>query len=253
MLEPDSPWRRLVSLHAGAKVGAAAVIGSLALGGVAAAATGSVPEPLKQAVLALAGSSSTGSDDQTDEPSQDSSTPDSTDPSTAGTPTAGTPTAGTPTAGTPTAGTPTTGTPTTGTPTTTSWPPVYSPSQGPNPLGPAAWGLCHAFGNKSDSPSVAYQNVKDAATAAYDQGGMGDGSVKTFCAIVLQQHGVPPQWPLPDSTTTAPSSTNTTSGTSDTPSTTNTPSSPVTTTTSTPGHGHGHASEHGKAKGLNRG
>ena len=233
MLEPDSPWRRLVSLHTGAKVGAAAVIGSLALGGVAAATTGYVPESLKQAVQALAGSSGTGSDTQTDEPSQDSSTPDSTDPSTPGTPT--------------------TGTPTTGTPTTTSWPPVYSPSQGPNPLGPAAWGLCHAFGNKSDSPSVAYQNVKDAATAAYDQGGMGDGSVKTFCAIVLQQHGVPPQWPLPGSTVTAPSSTNTTSGTSDTSSTTTTPSSPVTTTTSTPSHGHGHASEHGKAKGLNRG
>jgi hypothetical protein len=73
---------------------------------------------------------------------------------------------------------------------------TWTPSQGPNPFGPAAWGLCHAFGNKTwgngagstaspnpagrkpGNPSVAYANLVAAAASV----GL---SVDQFCTLVL--------------------------------------------------------------------
>jgi hypothetical protein len=73
---------------------------------------------------------------------------------------------------------------------------TWTPSKGPNPFGPAAWGLCHAFGNKTwgngagstespnpagrkpDNPSVAYANLVAGAASV----GL---TVDQYCTLVL--------------------------------------------------------------------
>lgn len=242
MLEPDSPWRRIVSLSSGAKAGAAAVVGSLALGGIAAAATGVVPTgPLQGVADFLGVSTSSVSASESVEPSETASSSETAEPSES-------------------ESTSTTGS--TAPPTdlaaglaTTTATATYSPTSGPNPLGPAAWGLCHAFGNKtwgngavatptstespnpdgrkSDNPSVAYANLKAAA------GSLGM-TVDSFCTYVIANHAVP----------TASATSTATGGSSLAP--TDAPASTAPSMTAR-GHGHGQAGQHGKAKGLNRG
>ena len=103
MLEPDSPWRRIVSLRYGAKAGVAAVVGSLALGGVAAAATGTMPGPLRDVAHFLGAPSSVSAASESGEPhatesssqkaepkeSESSATTGTTTPPTTGTTTTG--------------------------------------------------------------------------------------------------------------------------------------------------------------------
>jgi len=197
----------------GLKIALATAVGSLALGGAAAAATGSLPGqahfddqsspsstglPFDTAsATASASSSATATDSLT------------ADPSDTGTPSA-----------TASAGTSSTS------------------SHGPDAQGPAAWGLCHAFGNKTwgnlnaqptgtpnpagrkpGNPSVAYANL--VATAAAH--GL---TVDQYCTVVLANHGAPP----------------TISGT---------PSAPGAATTT--GHGHNHGHSHGPGKGKGKG
>jgi hypothetical protein len=181
MLEPGNPVRRLANPRFGAKAAVAAVVCSLALGGVAAAATtGSLPGPL-QSFAHVLGAPDSG---------------DGADGTPAGS-----------ASGEPT-GTPTT-TPTSTASTSPSTDPSgSSPSsgQGPDAFGPAAWGLCHAFGTKTwgnpngsgasadpagrkpTNPSVAYGDVVAAAASK----GL---TVDAFCAIVLANHGAPSTWP----------------------------------------------------------
>jgi hypothetical protein len=259
VLEPDSPWRRIVSLRYGAKAGVAAVVGSLALGGVAAAATGTMPGPLQDIAHFLGASSSVSAASESSEPQATESSSETADPSES---------ESSATTGTPTS--PVTGA-TTGTTTTTT---TLVPTTGPDPLGPAAFGLCHAFGDKlwghaasesappapsgtttgttggtatgtatsptttttgtegqgrkPDNPSVAYANLKAAADAQ----GL---SVVAFCQVVIENHGVPSVWPTPDSTATSGTTTTGTTGT--------TPTTAVTT----PGQGHGKGNGRGHA------
>jgi hypothetical protein len=241
VLEPDSPWRRLVSVRSGVKAGAFAVAGSLALGGVAAAATGVVPTGPLQGVAHFFGvSDSQSAEPQSDEPSDSASGSDSTEPSESES------ASSTPTQDSAVA-----------LATATS---SFSPTSGPNPLGPAAWGLCHAFGNKTwgngafatstespnpdgrkpDNPSVAYQNLKDAVAAFGPTVNDPTLTVDGFCQVVLQNHGMPSAWPSASDS----SSSQAPSGVSST--------APSYTSRGN-GHGHGHSGEHGKAKGLNRG
>ena len=201
MLEPDSPWRRIVSLRYGAKAGAAAVVGSLALGGVAAAATGTMPGPLQDVARFLGAPSSVSAASESGEPHATESSSETAEPKESESSAA-------PSTTTP----PLTGT-TTGTTTTDA---TLIPTTGPDPLGPAAFGLCHAFGNKTwgngafadptatpnpdgrkpDNPSVAYANLKAAAASK----GL---TVVEFCQVVIEGHGVPSVWPTPDSTATS--------------------------------------------------
>jgi hypothetical protein len=226
VLEPDSSWRRIVSLRYGAKAGVAAVVGSLALGGVAAAATGTMPGPL-QDVAHFLGAPSSASATESPETHATESSSETAEPKESTSSDAASATAPT------VAGTPTT-------PDTT-----LVPTTGPNPFGPAAWGLCHAFGDKTwgheasestppapttgttgsttgttgagtggtttgatpttgsddqagrkdDNPSVAYANLKAAAQAK-------NITVVEFCQAVLESHGVPSAWPNPDPTAT---------------------------------------------------
>jgi hypothetical protein len=231
VLEPDSPWRRILSLSSGAKAGAAAVVGSLALGGVAAAATGMVPVGPLHGVADFLGAPSSVSAPKSDEPSESASHSESTEPSESESSSSSTP--------------PTD--PALAVATATG---SYSPTQGPNPLGPAAWGLCHAFGNKTwgngafatstespnadgrkpDNPSVAYQNLKDAAKSL-------NMTVDVFCTYVIANHAVP--------TATATS----------TSTDANTPTGVMSTAPSVTdrGPGNGHGNGHGNGNGQGNG
>jgi hypothetical protein len=163
----------------GLKVAVATAVGTLALGGVAAAATGALPGPLH---LADDPSQSGEPTLSADPSSTDSADPgESSDPSESSDPTES---AG-PNASASAGG---------------SW----SPTKGPNPLGPAAWGLCHAFGNKTwgngsgstatpdpagrkpHNPSAAYANLVAAAASL----GL---TVDQYCTAVLT--GQPPTAP----------------------------------------------------------
>ena len=94
---------------------------------------------------------------------------------------------------------------------------------GPDATGPAAFGLCHAFGGdkairKAGNPSVANRNLITAATAAGQ-------SVQDYCAVIL---GTPTTSPTPAST------------------------DPATATTSDHGHGHSKGDTHGSSHGHGR-
>ncbi len=152
----------MLSSLVGAKLVIAAVAGSLSVGGVAAAAvTGVLPGPFTHGTTVSASDSASGDPSETADPSE------SPDPIESDSPTASTsPTqTGTPTAqGTPTASS------TTG--------PV-----GPDATGPAAFGLCHAFGGtkalrKATNPSIVYRNLLASATAAGQ-------TVEAYCATIL--------------------------------------------------------------------
>lgn len=254
MLEPDSPWRRIASLRYGAKAGVAAVVGSLALGGVAAAATGTMPGPLQDVAHFLGAPSSVSAASESGEPHATESSSETAEPKESQS-----------SAPTSTTTAPTTGTTTTTGPTTTDT--TLLPTTGPDPLGPAAFGLCHAFGNKTwgngafadptatpppdgrkpDNPSVAYANLKAAAAT------VGDGTVDGFCTVVLAHHGVPSPWPTADSTTpTDPSVT--------TPTVT-TPTAPAIEPDQEhrngngngQGHGNGHSGDRSNGHGRGRG
>jgi hypothetical protein len=220
MLEPGSPFRRLANPRFGAKAAVAAVACSLALGGVAAAATtGSLPGPLQtfahvlgapaagdNADSAKAGPTGTDSGDPTTEPTITSSTDSTANPSASGSPT--------------------------------------RDGGGPNALGPAAWGLCHAFGTKTwgngfgqpasaepagrkpDNPSVAYRNLVAAAAAK----GL---TVDAFCGLVLANHAAPSTWP-----TAKPSGQD---------------GSPPAVRTQGHGQGNGTGNEHGNANSAHNG
>jgi len=160
----------------GLKVAVATAVGTIALGGVAAAATGALPGPLhlgddpsQSGEPTVSGDPSTT---DTGDPSESSDPSESQDPSQSADPSVSASASG-------------------------SW----SPTKGPNPLGPAAWGLCHAFGNKTwgngagstetpnpagrkpNNPSVAYANLVAAAASQ----GM---TVDQYCTQVLT--GQPP-------------------------------------------------------------
>ena len=160
----------------GLKIALATAVGSLAIGGVAAAATGSLPGPLDVFGQPAASGSvqPTGSDEPTDSASATGSTGEPTaDPSATD-------------SSLPGAGPSATG----------SASATWTPTRGPNPLGADAWGLCHAFGNKTwgnagqstgtpnpagrkpANPSVAYANL---VAAAASQG----LTVDQFCTVVL--------------------------------------------------------------------
>jgi hypothetical protein len=146
----------------GAKLVLAAVAGSLSIGGVAAAAvTGTLPGPFSHATQVAASQSASADPSDTAEPSESADPTDSGSPSSSASPT------GTDAPSGPAAPT---GTGATG--------PV-----GPDATGPAAFGLCHAFGGdkaarKADSPSVAYRNLLAAATASGQ-------TVEAYCATIL--------------------------------------------------------------------
>ncbi len=143
---------------AGLKIALATGIGSLVIGGAAAAATGQ-SNASGNGVRAL---------DTVSASSTDSATPTVSD----------------------------TGTPIASPSASAS----FSPTKGPNPLGPDAWGLCHAFGNKiwgnapqptgtadpagrkPNNPSVAYANL---VAAAASQG----FTVDQYCTLVITSHG----------------------------------------------------------------
>ena len=188
----------MLSSLVGAKLAIAAVAGSLSIGGVAAAAvTGSLPfEHPSGAVSA--------SDDQgaseSPAPSASADPSESADPTATASPTASAAPSG-------------------------SIAPTGVP-EGPDATGPAAFGLCHAFGGdkalrKAGNPSVANRNLIAAATAAGQ-------SVQDYCAVIL---GTPTTSPTPTST------------------------DPATATTGDHGHGHskagthGHGSNHGHGHG----
>ncbi len=254
MLEPDRPWRRIVSLRSGAKAGVAAVVGSLALGGVAAAATGGIPGPLQDVAHFLGAASSVSTASESSEPHATESSSETAEPKESQS----------------SAPTSTTTAPTAGTATTTDT--TLVPATGPNPLGPAAFGLCHAFGDKlwgheasesappapsgtttgtttgttattgsddqsgrkNDNPSVAYANLKAAAASK----GL---TVVEFCQVVIENHGVPSAWPTPDPTTT--------SGTTTTGTTTTTPTAPA----AEPDQEHRNGNGNGKGNGTGHG
>ena len=275
MLEPDSPWRRIASLRYGAKAGVAAVVGSLALGGVAAAATGTMPGPLRDVAHFLGAPSSVSTASESSEPHATESSSGTAEPKESES-----------SATTSTTTPPTTGTTTTTTTTATTPDTTLVPTTGPDPLGPAAFGLCHAFGaklwgheasesappapsgttsttttsgtgttttsgtgttttgsedqagRKDDNPSVAYANLRAAAQSK----GL---TVVAFCQVVLENHGVPSVWPTPDPTAT--------SGTTTTGTTTTSPTTAVTEPQQEPrnGNGRGHSGDrsHGHGRG----
>jgi hypothetical protein len=143
----------------GAKLVFAAVAGSLSIGGVAAAAvTGSLPGPIQHAAHGALGVQ----DDQGEDGATPSTEPsESTDPSESASPSAS------------------------ADPSASASPSPDSSTGpvGPDATGPAAFGLCHAFGGtkaigKADSPSIAYRNLLSAATTAGQ-------TVEEYCAVVL--------------------------------------------------------------------
>ena len=180
----------------GAKLVIAAVAGSLSIGGVAAAAvTGALPGPLDHTTTVSASDSSSA------DPSGSATPTESPDPSESASPSVTTD---------PTQASTSTAVPST---STTSGP------VGPDATGPAAFGLCHAFGGsksigKANNPSIAYRNLLTAATSAGQ-------TVETYCATILGT-------PVP---TTDPSGTATT---------------PTVAAPHGKGHGHGHGSGRGR-------
>lgn len=170
----------------GAKLAVVAVAGSLSLGGVAAAAvTGTLPGPFHQASGSAAGGDS--QDGQGASPSADPT--ESADPSAT------------------TSVTPTPSDSASASPSSTR-------PEGPDATGPAAFGLCHAFGGtkavtKAGNPSIARRNLFAAATAAGQ-------TIEVYCDGIL---GTPTPTATPTGTTTGP-----------------VPSH---------GHGHGHGHDHG--------
>ena len=158
----------MISSFVGAKLAIAAVAGSLSIGGVAAAAvTGTLPGPFAHSASSTASDTVSAEPSESAEPSQSPDPTQSADPSESPDP-------------------------------STSAAPRTDPTHrgiGPDATGPAAFGLCHAFGGdkadrKSDNPSVAYRNLLAAATAAGQ-------TVQAYCASIL---GVP----VPTTTTDSP-------------------------------------------------
>jgi hypothetical protein len=160
----------------GTKVVLAALAGSLSLGGVATAAvTGSLPGPVQHAAHGAFGVQ----DDQeangatpAAQPSESADPTESADPSQSPDPSR----------------------PAAPSATTTPTPSPMTGPVGPDASGPAAFGLCHAFGGlksirKADSPSTAYRNLLDAATLAGQ-------TVDEYCAAILGT-------PLPTASATA--------------------------------------------------
>lgn len=152
----------MFSTLVGAKLVIAAVAGSLSIGGVAAAAvTGVLPGPFAHGTTVSASVSASGDQSESSDPIE------SPDPSESDSPT-------------PTADPTQTATPTgSATPTTAS----TTGPVGPDATGPAAFGLCHAFGgtktiSKANNPSIAHRNLLAAATATGQ-------SVQTYCATIL--------------------------------------------------------------------
>jgi hypothetical protein len=148
----------------GAKLAIAAVAGSLSIGGVAAAAVGVLPGPFSHGAAVTAGDSSDPSESA--DPSQSADPSESPDPSESTAPTV----------------------------TQTGTPQPSTGPKGPDATGPAAFGLCHAFGGtkatrKADNPSIAYRNLLAAATAAGQ-------TVEAYCATILGT-------PVPTATCTA--------------------------------------------------
>jgi hypothetical protein len=197
---PHHPLEELVfSSLVGAKLVIAAVAGSLSIGGVAAAAvTGVLPGPFAHGTSVSASESASGDPSDSSDPSEspDPSEPDSPTPSTSPAQT--------------------------GTPTPSDRPTTSASGRpvGPDATGPAAFGLCHAFGgskaiSKANNPSIAYRNLLAAATAAGQ-------TVQTYCATILGS-------PLP---------------TSD-PSGTPTPTTVLRHHGNSHGHGHGRPGSHG--------
>jgi hypothetical protein len=180
----------------GAKLAVIAVAGSLSLGGVAAAAvTGTLPGPFHQA----SGAAASGEPQDGQGASQSADPTESADPTQSADPSASTLPTATP-SGSASAN-----------PSSTAGP------VGPDATGPAAFGLCHAFGGtkavtKAGNPSVARRNLLAAATAAGQ-------TIEVYCAGILG---------TPTPTTTA----------------TPTPTGPVATHGHGRGHGHGHG--HGR-------
>lgn len=150
----------MFSTLVGAKLAIAAVAGSLSIGGVAAAAvTGALPGPFAP------GTSVSVSDSASGDPSESSDPTESADPNESDSPT-------------PSAEPTQTVTPTASATSASTAVPV-----GPDATGPAAFGLCHAFGgtkaiSKANNPSIAHRNLLAAATAAGQ-------SVATYCAAIL--------------------------------------------------------------------
>jgi hypothetical protein len=203
--KPHRHLRRIANPRAGAKAAAAAVVGALALGGVAAAATGTLPGQSNNVAATLsAASDSVSSTASTSATGSASSTASATATDSASSTASATATDSASNTPSTVAGSLATASPS-------------SVGVGPDALGPAAFGLCHAFGNKTSNPSVAYRNVAAAAASK----GL---TVNAFCAVVLANHGVPSPWP----TSTASSST----ASSSTP--------PIVGPTQGPGHGNQH-------------
>jgi hypothetical protein len=211
----------------GLKVAAVTAVGTVALGGVAAAATGSLPGPLSFGDDPSQSADPSGSDTagptDSGSPSESASATDSASPTDSGSPSES-------------AGpTDSAGPAVTALPTST-----WTPSQGPNPFGPAAWGLCHAFGNKTwgngatgtqspnpagrkpDNPSVAYANLVAGAASV----GL---TVDQFCTLVLAG-------PQP------------TGSAGPEPSGSPAPSESPQATSKHGNHGHGHGHGHGATK-----
>jgi hypothetical protein len=195
--------RAVIITTAGLKIALATGIGSLVVGGVAAAATSAAPGGSNAfSTTSVSGSASESDSESADPTGTGSGGTPSTDPSGGSASSSASP--------------------------SSSW----TPTRGPNPLGPAAWGLCHAFGNKTwgnggqptgtpdpagrkpNSPSVAYANLVAAAASQ----GM---TVDQYCTQVLAG-GTPTPAPVAPSTDTA-------------------------TAGAQGGHGHGHGKGHAKA------
>jgi hypothetical protein len=153
---PDSRSGTGRVARSGLKVAVLAAVGSLALGGVAAAATtGSLPGPLQKAAH-LFGAPDGQGDNQGNDEGGDASGSASASVSASGSDT-GSPTAS-PSASASSSG--------------------KANGVGPDATGPAAFGLCHAFADTTDNPSVAFRNLQKAAA--------GKGlSVKDYCTVII--------------------------------------------------------------------
>jgi len=154
----EDPGRRVLTARRGVRVAVLAAVGSLALGGVAAAATtGSLPGPLQRAAHVFGAPAGDGQDDQGE--NQD----DQGDGHTS--------------SASPTASE----SPAPSTSETPSPKPSASGSAngvGPDATGPAAFGLCHAFADTNQSDSVAFRNLQKAAA---DKG----LTVKAYCTVII--------------------------------------------------------------------
>jgi hypothetical protein len=156
------PGRRVLATRAGVRVAVLAAVGSLTLGGVAAAATtGSLPAPLQRAAHALG---APGVDDDQ------------------GAKTSGGGQGGTGGASAATAGSTAAAASPEGSETASAEPSGSAGGKaaavGPDATGTAAFGLCHAFGGGKQNGSVALRNLEQAAAAK----GL---SVQAYCAGIL--------------------------------------------------------------------